>query len=205
MLPVTLNSCDLITGWLCMDWESCSQSPSWGWTKTDTAMVALHPCLLSGRTHIRFVLVCLQRTATTSSDPMVHVAPLNVALGWKEGMQKPIDRVLETWCDCAETEVNPRQENGRTAGPNFSARPGQQTKGSPRLVKNATDHHAQAFIYIYFYFCHGCRRRAKQSPEVSIISLRPRGQEKSHYICCHTKSLSRCGGESAQSLWCDAG
>lgn len=56
-----------------------------------------------------------------------------------------------------------------------------------------------------FSFCHGCRRRAKQSPEVSIISLRPRGQEKSHYICCHTKSLSRCGGESTQQLWCDAG
>ena len=48
---------------------------------------------------------------------------------------------------------------------------------------------------IFFSFCHGCRRRGKQSPEVSIIRLRPRGQEKSHYICCHTKSLSRCGGE----------
>lgn len=68
------------------------------------------------------------------------------------------------------------------------------TEGSPSRVKNAADHHAQAF----FSFCHGCRRRAKQSPEVSIISLRPRGQEKSHYICCHTKSLSRCGGESTQ-------
>lgn len=56
----------------------------------------LFPCLLSGRAGIRFVLVCLQCTAMTSSDAMIHVTPLNVALGWEEGMQKPIDRVLET-------------------------------------------------------------------------------------------------------------
>lgn len=51
-------------------------------------MVALYPCLLSGRAGIRFVLVWLQCTATTSSDAMMHVAPLNVALGWKGGDAK---------------------------------------------------------------------------------------------------------------------
>lgn len=38
-----------------------------------------------------------------------------------------------------------------------------------------------------------------RAPEVSIIRPEPRGQEKSHYICCHTKSLSRCAGESTHT------
>lgn len=111
-----------------------------------------------------------------------------------------------SWCDGAQTASNPEREiSSRTSGPNFyqwSLCNRAQTEGSGSRVKNAIYHHAQAF---FFSFCHGCRRRAKQSPEVSIIRLRPRGQEKSHYICCHTKSLSRCGGENTQRLWCDAG
>lgn len=77
-----------------------------------------------------------------------------------------------------------------------------QVEGSPNYVKNATDHHSECF---FFSFCHGCRQRGKQTPKVSIISLRPRGQKKSHYISCHANSLSRCGRDSAHQLWCDTG
>lgn len=48
-------------------------------------------------------------------------------------------------------------------------------------------------------FCHGCRRGARQTPEVSIIGSGPRGRKKSHYICCQTKSLS---GESIARVQC---
>lgn len=53
--------------------------------------------------------------------------------------------------------------------------------------------------------CHGCRRRAKQSPEVSIISLRPRGTgEITLYLLSH-KVTVKVWRRAPGRLWRDAG
>lgn len=97
--------------------------------------------------------------------------------------------------------------NARTWFPSLATRG--QTEEFLSRVKNATDHHAQASFISpspspHPHFCHGCRRQAKQSPGVSMVNPGPRGREKSHYICCHTKSLSRCGGERERHTSPDA-
>lgn len=73
--------------------------------------------------------------------------------------------------------------------------------GSPSCVKNASDHHAQAFFSLLSWLSPA----SKTDPR--SLHRRPQTlrQEKSHYISCHTKSLSRCTGESTHQLCCDAG
>lgn len=47
-------------------------------------------------------------------------------------------------------------------------------------------------IFSLFFSVKAVAGEQSGAPEVSIIRPEPWGQEKSHYICCHTKSLSRC-------------
>lgn len=99
------------------------------------------------------------------------------------GKRGPPNFILNTWFFC-------QQSIGTRA----------QMEGSLSRVKNASNHHALAF----FFFLSWLSPARKAHPRSLHHQPQTPRQEKSHYISCHTKSLSRCGWrEHASALvWC---
>lgn len=114
-----------------------------------------------------------------------------------------------TWADA--TESKPRRTQTRQLPAehrdliSLSVQPGQQ--GTDWGISKPCEKchwSSRSSIFFPFYFCHGCRRRAKQSPEVSIISPQTPGTgEITLYLLSHKVTVKVWWREHTVALmWC---
>lgn len=112
-----------------------------------------------------------------------------------------------TRADATESRPRPtrtRQFSGWTLGPNFSFSAARATGHRLRDLQAVWKMPLiimlkHFFFSLPFYFCHGCRRRAKQSPEVSIISPQTPGTgEITLYLLSHKVTVKVWWRESTQ-------
>lgn len=113
-----------------------------------------------------------------------------------------------SWRDWIQTAANPDQAiSGWTPGPNFSFSAawatGHRLRDLQAVWKMPLIIMLKHFFFS-FYFCHGCRRRAKQSPEVSIISPQTPGTgEITLYLLSHKVTVKVWWREHTVALmWC---